>query len=339
MSYKLQPLTADEAARWDDLISPYESRQLFHRRAWLDYLAASHNLDIRLWVVRDARRTVGYFCGGVLRKGPFRILGSPLKGWGTNFMGPVVNSDFDQSAFLASIDDLAARESFAMVELETPVLSGSVLNEAGYEPLCRWSYLVELTPENPDKMWKRLEQRSQVRKALKLGLTAEDTSDPAIVDKFYQQTSAVFARKNLAPPYSREVPRALFSALKPKGMLFAMCIRDADGNVVATGLFPHDDRELIYWGGASLQEALPLAPNDLMHWTAMEMGARLGLRSYNMSGNGFFKKKFGGCLQETKRWHKFYSKTARWAYWGYDHYFTERNRLEGLWNRVVRSRG
>jgi hypothetical protein len=283
-------------------------------------------------VIREGAQTVGYFCGGVLHKGPFRILGSPLMGWGTNFMGPVVNRDFDQSAFLASIDELAARDSFAMVELESPILSGQRLNEAGYEPLCRWSYVVELTPENPDKMWKRLEQRSQVRKALKLGLTAEDSDDPAIVDEFYQQTSGVFSRKNLAPPYSRDVPRALYSALRPKGMLFALSIRDAQGKLVATGLFPHDDRELIYWGGASLQESLPLAPNDLMHWTAMEMGARLGLRSYNMSGNGFFKKKFGGTLQETKRWHKFYSKTARWAYWGYERYLRAGKQLERWWN-------
>src|SRR6476620_11419625 len=52
VTYELQPLRADEEALWDHLISPYESRQLFHTRAWLDYLAVSRSVDIRLWVIR-----------------------------------------------------------------------------------------------------------------------------------------------------------------------------------------------------------------------------------------------------------------------------------------------
>ena len=30
-----------------------------------------------------------------------------MKGWASNFMGPVVNSDYDQDAFLRAIDELA----------------------------------------------------------------------------------------------------------------------------------------------------------------------------------------------------------------------------------------
>src|SRR6266702_1957691 len=112
--YRLEPLGEHEAARWDELIAPYESRQLFHRKVWRDYLAASHRIDVRLWAFRDRNSIVGYFCGGALRKGPFRILGSPLTGWGTNFLGPVANCDFDQRAFLKALDELAHLERFAM---------------------------------------------------------------------------------------------------------------------------------------------------------------------------------------------------------------------------------
>ena len=99
--YELEPLTSEEQETWDARIAGYESAHLFHRRAWLDYLAESQGVQIRQWAIREAGRTVGYFCAGIFRKGPFRILGSPLKSWGTNFMGPVVNSDFSAEAFPA----------------------------------------------------------------------------------------------------------------------------------------------------------------------------------------------------------------------------------------------
>ncbi len=85
--YDLEPLTSDEQRTWDALIAGYESAHLFHRQAWLDYLAESQGVKFRYWAIRESGTTVGYFCGGIFNKGPFRILGSPLKGWGTQLHG------------------------------------------------------------------------------------------------------------------------------------------------------------------------------------------------------------------------------------------------------------
>ena len=78
---------------------------------------------------------------------------------------------------------------------------------------------------------------------------------------------------------------------------------------------------------------------DLLQWTAMEMAAARGLRLYNMCGNGFFKKKFGGVLQEPKRWHKCYSRPARWGRRAYERYVQHSLRLRGSWHRLVNVRG
>ena len=82
--YSLEPLSVDQSVRKDDLIALYESAQLFHRRPWLDYLVASPGVDVRLWAIGGAETTIGDICGGLVRKGTFLLLGSPLKGWGTN---------------------------------------------------------------------------------------------------------------------------------------------------------------------------------------------------------------------------------------------------------------
>jgi hypothetical protein len=174
-----------------------------------------------------------------------------------------------------------------------------------------------------------------VRKAIKCGLTVEDTHDPAIADEFYDQFLDLMTRKGLYPPYSRSCPRLLFQLLKPRDSLFALRVRGPKGDVLATGLFPHDDHTVYFWGGASRPDAATYSPNDLLHWTLMERAAACGLRLYNMSGAGFFKKKFGGTLDEPKRWHKCYGPTARWARSGYASYAQQRLRLRGWWHSLM----
>ena len=71
--YRLEPLSPVEAAGWDDLIQGSAGRELFHRRAWLDYLAAALCADIKQWAIRDGATTLGYLCGGIVRtKSPRR---------------------------------------------------------------------------------------------------------------------------------------------------------------------------------------------------------------------------------------------------------------------------
>jgi CelD/BcsL family acetyltransferase involved in cellulose biosynthesis len=334
-TYALEPLPPEEAARWDELIAPYETRQLFHRRAWLDYLAASRPLQVRLWAIRERGRTVGYFCGGIMRKGPFRILGSPLKGWGTNFMGPIAGPDLDQRAFLRAVDELAARERLAVVEMESPELRDGPMETHGYEPLHQQTYVVELSPGDPAKVWDRidLKSRQKIRKAKRLGASVREATGAAFAAEFYDQFVEVLARKTLSPPYGPECPRALLEVLAPRGMVYALDVTDPDGRSIATGIFPHDDRTVYYWGGASRLAGWQFSPNDLLQWAAMETACLRGLQIYNMCGYGYFKSKFGGVLEHPKRWHKNYSAAARWARRGYELYFEQRIRLHGWWRR------
>jgi hypothetical protein len=335
--YQFEPLAPAEAARWDELVAPYESRELFHRRAWLDYLTASRGLQIRLWTIHSNGNTVGYFCGGVLQKGPFRILGSPLKGWGTNFLGPVANRGLDQGAFLKALDDLAEREHFAAVEIENPMLRADLMERAGYIGVSQPTYIVSLAASNTKTIWERinLKSRQKVRKAKRAGLVVNDVDDPAIADEFFDQFVSVLARKKLFPPYDRTCPHLLIKYLKPTKLLFALRVSHPSAGTIATGLFPRDDKTIYFWGGASQIDTWNFSPNDLLQWTAMEMAAEAGITTYNMCGYGYFKSKFGGELHQPKRWHKCYSRTARWARRGYEFYFRERIHLRGWWKHTV----
>jgi len=320
--YDLAPVTADEIARWDTIVTGFESRSFFHRTAWLDYLKASRSLDISRWVIRDGAETVGYLCGGMFEMGPFRILGSPLRSWGTNTMGPLVNGNVDQRRLLRTVDALARRERLSMLEIENAMLSPSVLTEAGFEQVRDWTYLVTLSADE-SVMWQSLESecRNRIRKSERAGVRVEIADDAGVVDEYYDLYDHLMHRKGRRAPFDRKMVHLLFDRLHKSDNILALRARDASGRVIAVGLFPHDDETIYFWSGASDETAHALCPNDVLHWTAMHLAARRGLRSYNMSGYGRFKRKFGGTLVETSRWHKCYSVAARWARHGYRYWF------------------
>ena len=341
VSYSLEPLTAAEQKTWDARISGYETAHLFHRRAWLDYLAESQGVEIRHWTIREAGRTVGYFCAGTFSKGPFRILGSPLKSWGTNFMGPVVNADFDAEAFLVALDELAASEGLATLEIENPILDAHLMPSHGYEVKIDKTYIIELTPQDEDKVWRRIDKKdhSTVRKARRLGLTVVECTDAGMADEYYDQFMEVMTRKGLFPPYGPDRPRLLFNHLYPRDMMLALQILSPEGKPIASGLFPHDDRTIYYWGGASRASGRQYSPNDLMHWAVMEWALKRGLTAYNMCGPGKFKQKFGGELVTIRRWQKYYSPMARWGRAAYARYHGVRTKVLGRWGRMTHAGG
>jgi SAM-dependent methyltransferase len=331
--YRVVPLTPDETARWDELVLGYGTSELFHQNVWLDYLAASRGIDVAKWAIRSDRGTVGYFCGGILDKGPFRILGSPLRSWGTNSMGPITDPDADQDQLVAAVEDLAQAERLAMIELEHPLLPEATLGRAGFERVRDWTYLVALDPGRPDAMWRALESecRNRIRKAMSAGVTVEDADDPAVVDEFYDLYVDLLRRRGRTPSFLRDTPRHLFSHLKKADCLFALRAKDPAGRVLSIGLFPHDAKTMYFWSGASREDGHPLCPNDYLQWTAMGLAASRGLTRYNTSGHGRFKRKFGGTLVELARWHKCYWRTARWARHGYQAWFA-RFGARALWH-------
>jgi len=335
LQYQLQSLTPEDRASWDARIEKFESVQLFHRQAWLDYLAESRGVSIQQYAIREAGRTVGYFSGGILRKGPFRILGSPLKGWGTNHMGPVVNRDFNGQAFLEVIDELARAENIAVVELANPALASEAMIRLGYGLINQPTYVVELAGLDEAAVLARIDKKdlSTMRKGRRMGLTVVSTDDVSIVDEYYDQWMATMTRKGLFPPYGRQVARMLFEHLQPKGMLLALRVLSPTGETIATGLFPHDDKTIYFWAGASRRGARLYSPNDLMQWTVIEWALENRLSAYDMNGDGMFKKKFGGVFQQQQRWRKFYSARARLALAGYARYHAARMKISASWAR------
>jgi hypothetical protein len=332
-----EPISPLDMPDWDATVRNYGSKYLFHETCWLRFLARSQGARIEGWKLLDGHGAVlGYFSAATVRKGFFHLLGSPLQGWTTNFMGPLVN-EVDAASAVAVLERAWRARGLDYVELCNPALPAAVMRAAGFELDPDSTELVTLDDEAA--MWGRLksECRNRIRRGQKNGLEVERTQDPTFVQEYYTQLQQVFLRQGLAPTYGEDRVRALWETLMPLGKLLALRVRRGD-DVVATGLFPHDERAVYFFGGACRPAAYSLYPNELLHWSAMLAALEAGIPCYNMCGSGGFKVKFGGTTLVTERWFKALSPLATVGRRAFKRYVRARQWVSGRLRRPFMER-
>jgi hypothetical protein len=319
---KLECLNNISDTKWDEAISGFDTKYLFHQSNWLNFLKESNNSEILRCKMEDDGRVVGYFVAIVVKRGIFRILGSPLPGSTTDYMGPIVNrDDFDLFSFLKVLDELCRNLKIHHVELCGPdILNHQAMVRNKFNFNLKGSYVIPLDAD-ADRLWKGLncKFRNKVRKAIKSGVTVEEVRDASeiasFIEEYYRQLKDVFKKQGLVPIYSIDRLVGLYRNLT-NGSIISLRAK-YNGRTIATGIFPYDDKRIYFFGGASLGGDNYLCPNDLIHWDVMRHASKSGITEYDTCGGGSFKKKFGYPFMPYYRYYKSYScfaKVGREAY-------------------------
>jgi CelD/BcsL family acetyltransferase involved in cellulose biosynthesis len=267
---------------------------------WLEFLRESQSAEpVVAEVLRDGQR-VGMFNGAIVRKAGLRILGSPLRGWTTGYMGFTVDRDVSVNDLLPSLRTFAFQQLGCLhVELlDRSLNAGDVPTAWQQRPL--HGYEIDLS-QSVETLFNAMNSacRRCIRKAEKSGLTVEEVTDPAgFAADYYAQLLEVFAKQSLMPSYSQQRVAQLIRHLHPAGMLLLLRARDADGRVIATSIFPGHGSLMYFWGGASTREGLLNRPNEAMLWHAMRCWRARGVTRFDMGGGGDYKEKYGGAAIE-----------------------------------------
>jgi hypothetical protein len=314
---ELEPIHDIHPDVWDRLIADYSTRLLFHQSAWLDFLEETQKGRILRFRILQKGATEGYFTGLLVRKGFFKILGSPLIGWKTDHMGPVVNPRFDMAGFINALDDTCRAMGVHLVQVANPQLDPAIMRHMGYDR-DGWMVMVVPLSHNEESMWKAISGkcRNRIRKGLEHRLTVEDWNGPGFEKEYYSQLVEVFAKQRARPYYSLEMVRSLLKHLGPDH-LKPLCAR-FENNIVATGIFVYDDRHVYSFGSSSRTEFQKLYPNELLFWTVMTHFGKQGKKDFCIGANyrtpetgGVFKEKFKGHQEPVYRYTKCYSMLAR----------------------------
>lgn len=279
---------------WQEL-DQYPDRTVFQTLPWLRFLNATQGAEPVIARIREDGRELGYFTGLVVRRFGVRILGSPLKGWTTHYMG------FNLRAGEPRGDVLSALPRFAFdtlrcqyLELKDRRADGHAASLPGYSIGHAQTYEIDLTAPEKQLVSGMAEScRYSIRRADREGLMIEEASDLGFADDYFAQMKDVFAKQSLVPTYGVDRIRALIRELLPAGHLLLLRARAVDGTCVATGIFPAFNDTAYFWGGASWRAHQRLRPNEPLMWHAMRYWKSRGMRRLDLGGGGTYKEKYG----------------------------------------------
>ena len=295
MAYAFERLDV-RSEDWSAKIGIKEAGTIFQTPGWLAFLADTQHGEPVIAALSEGGRTIGYFAGVIVKKIGLRILGSPFPGWSTDYMGFTLSTGVDPRQAVQALITFAFQELGCVhLEMMDRNLTLRDLDGLDIERRVYHSFEIDLTC-GEDELFSKMKSacRRCIRKAVKQGVFIEESRDPEFADEYYAQLKDVFAKQDLVPTYGIERVRQLIRHLHPTGQLLLLRARDRSGRCIATGIFPHMNGVMYFWGGASWRQHQLLRPNEAIQWTAMKIGKQKGLRTYDMGGGGEYKRKYGG---------------------------------------------
>ena len=254
-------------------------------------------------------------------------------------MGFQLESGADRRAAAEALRDFAFRRlGCHHVELADRSLTAEQMADSGYEIELGHTYVVDLSGSE-DEIVARMQSKTRqyIRRALRLGLRAEVTTEVAFADEFHAQLNEVFARQGLAPTYPVERVRQLISAVGPSGQLLLLRVRTPDGRIVGTGIALGRGRIAVNWGAAWYRAGAELHPIQLFWWEAMRYWRDRGVVRYDMGGAGAYKERYGAILTPTAHFYCSRFAFLRQGRAGVRGLVRARQILAGLPNRRVRA--
>jgi hypothetical protein len=296
---------------WAAIVDAHRDAEVYHGPAWLAYLTASQAAQPVIAVVLAGDRPVGHFVGAIVRRYGVRILGSPLRGWGTMAMGFLLEDGADRQAAASALATFAFRDlSCVHVELTDRHLTTASMAGSGYLAEMGGTYVIDLEPsEEAVLAGMRATTRNYIRQGVRRGLIVERVRGEAFADEYHAQLVEVFGRQGLAPTYGVERVRQLIRALDPSEEVLLLRVRTPDGESVSTLIVVGRNGTAVLWGAAFRRARANVHPNELMHWEAMRYWKSRGFPRYDMGGGGDYKEKYGGSRVETVHFHR-----SRWGF-------------------------
>lgn len=286
-------ITLDE---WGDILRGLPERTIFQSPEWLTFVARSQEGEIVLAALQCEGQTVGYFAGVLVTRMGLKLLGSPLPGWTTSYMGFNVIGTVSRRAAVDALIRFAFDDLHCLhVEMMDRNLAVEEIQASGLTHQFLSGFEVDLT-QSEERLFANMSSacRRCIRKAEASGVSIHEANDLRFADDFYAQLQDVFKKQHLVPTYPVDRVRELINCVGGTGRLLLLRAHDSQGQCIATGIFPAMNETMYFWGGASWQATQGYRPNEALHWYAMRYWKARGMKFYDMGGGGDYKRKFGG---------------------------------------------
>jgi FemAB-related protein (PEP-CTERM system-associated) len=283
---------------WSSLIEEQVKDVFYYDHRWFDLIHKLYGYDIIPLTTTNAERQITGFL-------PLCSVSSPLTG------RRLVSLPFSDQCPLLAIDNASANDLIdqAIQLAKRQQVKYLELRSGRHDVLLKRSDLTEnnlyvnwIVPlsDHSENVWKALRKpvQHQIKKSQKLGIqvrTAQKREDMALYYKLHLQTRT---KKHGMPSQSKDYFFQLWDTFAPSGVL-QLLLAEYQGKAVAGIILLAYGSSIHYAYGASDEQYLNLAPNNLLFWTAIAWGCTEGYKRFDLGRTACDNQ---GLMEFKRRW-------------------------------------
>lgn len=285
---------------------------VYQQLPWLDVISKGFSAEIKfVCSMGDNETTLALTPFTVKKKGPFGLIGTPLRGTYTLFSGPIFKKNLETDVIVSVISSLHnfISKDFHYFEWGNKNCQSweTSMPNLGYKKSLRFSLLVNLS-YGENVVWNSMESRARnmIRKSEKSGVFATTVQlDRKWVKEYFDMLTDTFARQDLKVPHPISFYQELIK-LASLGIISCVSAK-YEGQMVSAGIFVMDKNRMVFLSGTSNKIGMKTAASSMIQWHAMKLAIKKGITEYDMGGIGEptidkFKKSFGGKQISYNRW-------------------------------------
>jgi GNAT acetyltransferase-like protein len=342
MPFELKELTSGDLGSYASYVGRLGESNLFHSLPWLEFITREHAGWLQVLEIRRDGRFHGYWPLVSVRKMGFTLMGSPLRGWLTSHMGPLLEGPLEMEVM-----DLLMRycrqKRIAYLELAGSRLEPGMMAAAGFAVKERETWVLDIESNEQDQ-WDRLEHncRKNIRKAQRSDLKVLPVDGPDHFPRLYELVVRTFRKKGMAVPYGYRRLALLQETIGAGGQMIYLGAFH-QGEFIGGHIWGHD-RHTAYALVVGHDETYdPLRVTNLLLWEGIRRFVQLGLKKYDMYGGSRtltgvtrFKASFGSSYVATPYYCLGLSPLFRQALFVYENWYLRA--LQSLRRRQLASK-
>ncbi len=283
---------------WTTALEQQRQDVFYYHSAWLELIAQLYGYTvIPLTTTNNAGEVSGYL--------PLCLMQSPLTGRRlvslpfSDLCPILAESEQDADNLVEQAIALAHQQKVRYLELRTG--ANHVLAERSDmvqgDLYVRW--VMPLTGDS-DTLWSQLRKpvQHQIKKSRKLGVQVRMSNNHEDVNRYYRLHLQTRSKKHGMPAQPQRYFLDAWDAFAAQDMMQVL-LAEHEGHIIAGMVLFAAGKTVRYAYGASDEQYLHLAPNNLLMWTAMTWGCTHGYQELDMGRTASDNE---GLMEFKRRW-------------------------------------
>jgi len=283
MPYELRDLSGGDLAPYESHVSRMQGSNLFHSRPWLEFITREHSGRLLLLEIRKDGRLYGYWPLIAVNKAVFRLLGSPLRGWLTSHMGPLLEGPLEED-LVRALMRLCAQNRIAYLEMAGQSLDASLLAAAGFSAKQRETWVLDIEADE-QAQWDKLHHncRKNIKKSERSDVMVSEIQGPQFLPRLYELVVRTFHKKGLPVPYGYRRLELLQDTIGTHGQMLYLGAYLHD-EFIGGHIWGHDHHTAYALVVGHDEQHDPLRVTNKLVWEGIKRFVRMGLKRYDMYG-------------------------------------------------------